>query len=338
MDNARYLDKALAKDHNPSEMTCKLLIDTDPGIDDSQAILGAFNCPEVEILALTSIFGNVPTDIATRNALFLRTKAGRPDVNVYRGSATSLCGATKARIADFVHGHDGFGGTNQTFTESAEDAAPGSAAEHIVRLANEHPGEIVVLCLAALTNLALALQLDATLQDKLKSVVVLGGAFFINGNVNPAAEANIYGDPEAANVVFSRVKRLKVIGLDVTHSCVMTAQELDELEHCGSKHGRFIHSISQFYLKYHRQSYGMEGIFLHDAAAFTAVVRPEFFDWKEGKVVVVEDGAARGLTVMDRLERPWIGDNAWVHRPVVDVALGVDAEKVVEFVKSLMMK
>ena len=314
----------------------KLIIDTDPGIDDSQAILGAFSCPEVDILALTSIFGNVPTEIATRNALFLRTKAGRPDVPVYRGCATSLCGAIKERIADFVHGDDGFGNTNQAFSESAGDAAPGSAAEHIVRLANEHPGEVVVLCLAALTNPALALQLDTKLHEKLKSVVVLGGAFSINGNVNPAAEANIFGDPEAANLVFSRIEKLKVIGLDVTHKCILTASELEGLRHCESKHGRFIHDISQFYLKYHREAYGMEGIFLHDAAAFTAVVRPEFFHWKQGKVVVVEDGAARGHTIMDHLERPWIGDNAWIHRPIINVALGVDSEKVVEFVKLLM--
>lgn len=323
--------------HSISRPT-KLIIDTDPGIDDSQAILGAFSCPEVDIIALTSIFGNVPTEIATRNALFLRTKAGRPDVPVYRGCATSLCGAVKERIADFVHGQDGFGNTNQTFAETANGASPGSAAEHIVRLVNEHPGEIVVLCLAALTNIALALQLDSKLQDKLRGVVVLGGAYSVNGNVNPAAEANIYGDPEAANVVFSRLERpkLKVIGLDVTHRCILTTAELDGLKGCGSRHGDFLHDISQFYLKYHRESYGMEGIFLHDAAAFTAVVRPEFFEWQAGRVVVVEDGPARGLTVMDRLERPWIGHNAWVDRPTVDVALGVDASKVVEFVKGLM--
>lgn len=316
----------------------KLIIDTDPGIDDSQAILGAFSCPEVDIVALTSIFGNVPTDIATRNALFLRTKAGRPDVPVYRGCATSLCGAAKERIADFVHGRDGFGNTNQTFAETADAASPGSAAEHIVRLANEHPGEIVVLCLAALTNLALALQLDARLQDKLKGVVVLGGAYSVNGNVNPAAEANIYGDPEAANVVFSRIERpkLKVIGLDVTHKCVLTTADLDGLKGCGSRHGDFLHDISQFYLKYHRESYGMEGIFLHDAAAFVAVVRPELFEWRAGKVVVVEDGPARGQTILDRLERPWIGENAWVGRPEVDVGVGVDSGQVVAFVVELL--
>jgi uridine nucleosidase len=317
----------------------KLVIDTDPGIDDSMAILGAFSCERVDVLALTSIFGNVPTELATRNALFLRSKAGRPDVPVYRGCATSLCGAAKERIADFVHGDDGFGNTDQVFTETADDAAAGSAAEHIVRLANEHPGEVVILCLAALTNLALALQLDSKLQEKLKGVVVLGGAFEVNGNVNPSAEANIFGDPEAANVVFSRISRpkLQLIGLDVTHKCVLTAAELDELKYStSSSHGPFLHDISQFYLKYHKESYGMDGIFLHDAAAFAAVVRPDLFEWKAGKVVVVEDGPARGMTVMDRMEREWIGENAWSHRAVVDVALGVQSTQLVQFVKKLL--
>jgi uridine nucleosidase len=317
----------------------KLIIDTDPGIDDSIAILGAFTCEDIDVIALTSIFGNVPTELATRNALFLRSKAGRPDVPVYRGCSTSLCGGAKERIADFVHGSDGFGNTGQVLTETAADAGTGSAAEHIVRLANEQPGEIVVLCLAALTNLALALQLDPTLQDKLRRVVVLGGAFLINGNVNPSAEANIYGDPEAANVVFSRISRpkLQLIGLDVTHSCVLTAGELEELKGSTcSKHGRFVYDISQFYLNYHKEAYGMDGIFLHDAAALVAVIRPELFDWKPGKVVVIEDGPARGMTVMDMMKREWIGENAWSNRVAIDVALGVESERLVELVKLLL--
>eukprot|EP00889_Picochlorum_renovo_P001010 jgi/Picre1/28040/NNA_001000.t1 len=175
---------------------------------------------------------------------------------------------------------------------------PGSAAEFIVKMAHEHPGKVVVLALAALTNVALALQLDPGLGDVLRNIVVLGGAMRVNGNVNPAAEANVYGDPDAANVVFSRVERCQLLGLDVTHD--------------------------------------MEGIFLHDAAAFTAVVHPEYFEWHTGKVLVVSDGPAKGHTIMDGLERPWIGSNAWDDHVPIKVALGVDRHKVLEFVKDRM--
>lgn len=111
--------------------------------------------------------------------------------------------------------------------------------------------QITVLALASLTNLALALELDHTLPTKLREVVILGGAFGTQGNVNPAAEANIYGDPDAANVVFSKMPNARILGLDVTHECRMTHQNIDSVEGKG-KYGTFLHSITQFYLKYHR--------------------------------------------------------------------------------------
>jgi len=145
----------------------KLIIDTDPGIDDSMAILSAFSSPEVEVIGLTSIFGNVTTAMATRNAIFLTNLAGRSDVPVVEGAHTSLRGVAKERIADFVHGSDGFGNTSQPQADG--NPIPGSAAEFIVRMANEHPGQVTILALAALTNVALALELDAKLPEKLVS-------------------------------------------------------------------------------------------------------------------------------------------------------------------------
>lgn len=302
------------------------------------AILSAFNSHEnVTVLGLTTIYGNVPTRMATRNALYLtRVLANRSDVPVVEGSRTSLRGASKERIADFVHGSDGFGNTEPEMPDTLMDHVHhGSAAEFIVKMAHEHPGKVVVLALAALTNVALALQLDPGLGDVLKNIVVLGGAMRVNGNVNPAAEANVYGDPDAANVVFSRVERCQLLGLDVTHECVMSVEEIEALKGKGL-YGTFLRDITQFYLQYHRDVYSMEGIFLHDAAAFTAVVHPEYFEWHTGKVLVVSDGPAKGHTIMDGLERPWIGSNAWDDHVPIQVALGVDRHKVLEFVKDRM--
>ena len=132
------------------------------------------------------------------------------------------------------------------------------------------------------------------------TVVVLGGAFHTSGNVNPAAEANIYGDPDAANVVFSRLPNCWLLGLDVTHSCVMSSTAIAGIAGKG-KHGTFLHDITQFYLGYHRRMYGMDAVFVHDAAALAAVVQPEMFEWCDGKVVVVADGPAKGKTILVRV-------------------------------------
>ncbi|KAL4440556.1 hypothetical protein ABPG75_003557 [Micractinium tetrahymenae] len=316
-------------------MPIKLIIDTDPGVDDSMAILAAFNSPEVEILGLTSIYGNVPTPMATRNALTLCHLAGRSDVPVVEGAHKSLRGVAKERIADFVHGSDGFGNTNPPLAEASP--APGSAAEFIVRCAREHPGEVVVLALAALTNVALALHLDPQLPEKLNRLVVLGGAFNVNGNVNPAAEANIFGDPDAANVVFSRVPNCYVVGLDVTHQCKITARQLDGLQGRG-RHGTFLRSISQFYLGYHRRVYDMEAVYVHDTAALAAVVDPALFDWEEGGVVVVTDGPAKGRTIRDEGHKRWVGTNEWQGLPAIKVALGVRSERLVSWVLDRMAR
>lgn len=140
------------------------------------AILSAFNSPEdVEVIALTTIYGNVPTQMATRNAIYLKNLANRAEVPVVEGSWTSLRGAAKERIADFVHGSDGFGNTNQPASEGS--AHPGSAAEFIVEAATKYPGEVVVLALAPLTNLALALHLDPRLGEKLVRACLVSVSF-----------------------------------------------------------------------------------------------------------------------------------------------------------------
>ena len=301
------------------------------------AILSAFNSPEVEIIGITTLFGNVPTTRATRNALRLVHIAGRPDIPVVEGAHTSLCGVAKERIADFVHGSDGFGNTDQPPLDGNLVASPGSAAEFIVRMANTYPGEVTILALAALTNVALALQLDPKLAQKLNRLVVLGGAFHTSGNVNPAAEANIYGDPDAANVVFSRVPNCWLLGLDVTHCCLMSTSAIESVKGQG-RFGTFLHAITQFYLQYHQKMYGMDSVFVHDAAALAAVIKPEFFEWHPGKVVVVAHGAAKGKTLLDECKREWVGVNAWTDLPKVNVALGVKGGDLVKWVLERMAK
>lgn len=314
----------------------RVIIDTDPGIDDAMAILAAFNSPDIQVIGLTSIYGNVPTRMATSNAVFLCELAGRPDVPVAQGALRSLRGAAKERIADFVHGADGFGNTGQQ--PPLGGALLGEcAAEFIVRMSRLYPGELVVLALGALTNLALAFHLDAGLPDRLARVVVLGGAFRVSGNVNPAAEANMFGDPDAANVVFGRAPNCWVVGLDVTHECRLTGKQIDDLAVQG-RHGAFLSRITQFYLQYHRDTYAQDAVFVHDATALAAVVRPDLFTWQRASVLVLADGPAKGHTIMDGGRKKWVGANDWQPLPVASVAVGVDSAALQEWVLDRMAR
>ncbi|MEW5303721.1 MAG: hypothetical protein WDW36_006385 [Sanguina aurantia] len=359
----------------------KLIIDTDPGVDDAMAILCAFQSASVEVIALTTIFGNVPTPLATANALRLVEMAGvGHKVPVCQGATVSSIGAAKLRIADFVHGSDGFGNTLPPAPTGVALVTP--AAQFIVQAINAAPGEITLLALGPLTNIAAALALDPGIASKWATLVILGGAFFCNGNVNPAAEANIFGDPQAADAVMAAVAvapaggvnipltatasslsatpephdssngssssgggggssvpppahgvtaglsasgpskpqhcsgAVRVVGLDVTHSCLMTAAQLDHLASCGPV-GSFVHSIAQFYLGYHRSAYQQDSIFLHDPTAFVA-------------------GPGMGHTIVDASLREWIGSNPWTERGKVDVATAVDAPAVVQIVMELL--
>ncbi|TYK19606.1 putative uridine nucleosidase 2 [Cucumis melo var. makuwa] len=164
----------------------KIIIDTDPGIDDAMAIFLALQSPELEVLGLTTIFGNVYTTLSTKNALHLLEIAGRTDIPVAEGSHVTITNGTKLRVADFVHGNDGLG--NQNFPPPNGKPIDQAAAVFLVEQANLYPGEVTLVALGPLTNIAL---LDSGFAKKIGKIIILGGAFFVNGNVNPAAEANV---------------------------------------------------------------------------------------------------------------------------------------------------
>ncbi|URD84756.1 Inosine-uridine preferring nucleoside hydrolase [Musa troglodytarum] len=190
----------------------KVIIDTDPGIDDSMTILMAFQLPEIEILGLTTIFGNVGTEDATRNALLLCEIAGHPQVPVAEGSLEPLKVAIvlvddclylmhdsitrlprmireEPSIVDFIHGSDGLG--NIFLPPPVGKKMDKNASEFLVEMVSQYPGDVTILALGPLTNLALAIKRDPCFASKVKKIVILGGAFFTAGNVNPAAEANV---------------------------------------------------------------------------------------------------------------------------------------------------
>ncbi|XP_066399114.1 probable uridine nucleosidase 2 [Miscanthus floridulus] len=299
----------------------KLIIDTDPGIDDSVAIMMAFQLPGVQVLGLITIFGNCATEHATCNALILCEKAGHPEVPVVQPGSQEPGQGGKPDVADFVHGSEGLG--NIELPDPTIKKVEESAAEFLV---------------GPLTNVALAIKKDPSFVKNVKKIVVLGGAFFSAGNATPSAEANIHHDPEAADIVFTSGADIYVVGLNITTQVSFTDKDLLELRNSKGKHAQFLCDVCKFYLDWHIKSYGAPVIFLHDPVSFAALVCPEMFTFKKGVVRVETQGICVGHTSMDMLLKKWNSENPWTGYSPISVAWTVDVPKVVEFVKELVIK
>uniref|UniRef100_A0A803L1T7 Inosine/uridine-preferring nucleoside hydrolase domain-containing protein n=1 Tax=Chenopodium quinoa TaxID=63459 RepID=A0A803L1T7_CHEQI len=291
----------------------KLIIDTDPGIDDAMAIFVALQSPEVEVIGLTTIYGNVYTTLATRNALHLLEVAGRTDIPVAEGSHFTITNGTKLRIADFVHGADGLG--NQNFPPPNGKAIEQSAAAFLVDQASKYPGEITLVALGPLTNIALAIQLDPAFTKNIGKIVILGGAFAVNGNVNPAAEANIFGDPDSADIVFTSGADILAVGINVTHQVLFTDADREKLAASNGKLAQYLCKILDVYYSYHFDAYNI----------------------KDGAVRVQTSGITRGLTILYNKQKRFEEVTEWTDKPTVKVAVTVDAPEVVKLVMDRLM-
>ncbi|KAI9077382.1 hypothetical protein K1719_040695 [Acacia pycnantha] len=313
----------------------KIIIDTDPGIDDAMAIFLALRSPEVEVIGLTTIYGNVYTTLATRNALHLLEVAGRTDIPVAEGSHVTLTKGTKLRIADFVHGADGLG--NQNFPPPKGKQIEESAVDFLIRQAKTNPGKVTVVALGPLTNIALAIQQDPDFSKNIGQIVLLGGAFAVNGNVNPASEANIFGDPDAADVVFISGADIVAIGINVTHQVVLTASDREKLASSKGKFAQYLTKILGVYFSYHLEAYDNTGVYLHDPTTILAAVDPSLLTYTEGAVRVQTSGITRGLTILYNKQKRFGEVTEWSDKPSVKVAVTVDAPAVVKLVMDRLM-
>ncbi|CAN4125203.1 unnamed protein product [Withania somnifera] len=308
----------------------KIIIDTDPGIDDAMAIFVALQSPEVEVIGLTTVYGNVYTTLATRNALHLLDIAGRTDIPVAEGSHVTITKGTKLRIADFVHGTDGLG--NQNFPAPNGKPIDQNAADFLVQQASLYPGKVTVVALGPLTNIALATQSDPAFVKNIGQIVILGGAFSVNGNVNPAAEANIFGDPDAADVVFTSGADVLAVGVNVTHQVVLTDSDRDVFAKSNGKFAKYLDKILDVYFNYHHDAYSTKGVYLHDPTALLAAVDPSLITYTEGVVRVQTTGITRGLTLFYNKQKRFAEVTEWSDKPSVKVAVTVDAPQVLKLV------
>jgi uridine nucleosidase len=306
----------------------KILIDTDPGIDDAMAILLALNSPELIVIGLTSIFGNGEIEVMTNNALHLLALEGNQHIPVAKGVDRPLVIPLRSKGKD-VHGVDGLGGIGLPPPVGRCLNIP--AAQFIVNKIIENPGEITLVPIGPLTNIALALRLEPRIVDHVKEVVIMGGSAFAGGNASPVAEANIHNDPHAASIVFDAGWKLTMVGLDVTLKTVMTKPYLDELSRSGNPATDLIKRILPFYQKFHHETYAMNGdLHTHDPSAIAYRIDPGLFQVEQMPLFVELEGHCSGQTVPDRRNQE--GE----FKPI-NVCVGVDSGALLDMFKQRLM-
>lgn len=277
----------------------KIIIDTDPGIDDAMAIHQAFADPRLDVVGLTTIFGNVTAIQATRNALHLAEMADHP-VPVAGGAPVPLRRAPEPP-ADFVHGPEGFGSLPAPTPGRAAD--PRSAAVFLCESCAAAPGDIIICAVGPLTNLAAALAYDPSIARHAKRVVVMGGSAARHGNVTDCAEANIWNDPDAADLVFAADWDVTMVGLDVTEKTRCRPQDFAAIATQSPAIGGFLSAATEFYFDFHEAKLGERLCFMHDPSAILAITDQHLFEFEAMPISVVCSGAEIGRTIIGGADR-----------------------------------
>ncbi len=275
----------------------KVVIDTDPGQDDAVAILLALASPEIEVLGITAVAGNVSLDLTSRNARIVCELAGRRDVPVLAGARHPL--KRPLVTAEHVHGRTGLDGPD--LPDPTIPLAGRDAVGFLIETIRTEPAGSVTLCaLGPLTNLALAMMKAPDIRGRIGRIVLMGGAYFEVGNITPAAEFNIYVDPEAAQVVFGSGVPLTVLPLDATHKALVTKARNDAFLALGSPVGRAVAEMTAFFERFDKEKYGSDGAPLHDPCVIALLLRPDLFTGRDINVEIetVSD-LTRGMTVAD---------------------------------------
>jgi inosine-uridine nucleoside N-ribohydrolase len=311
----------------------KIIIDTDPGVDDAMAIFAALASPSLDVQALTTVFGNAATNVTTRNALTLLDIAGRADIAVAAGADNPLDGDYLGPVPQ-VHGHNGLGDALVIPSQRATTGQP--AAKMIYDIAAGDPGQVTLLALGPLTNLAQSLQQFPDVADLVDQVVIMGGNALVPGNATPVAEANINNDPEAADLVFGASWQVTMVGLDVTHQVNLSGAALDRIAATDTPTAQLLGQAVPLYRTFFETTNGIDGIFVHDPSAVIALLEPEAFTFSDWPIRVETQSFSRGKTWPNMGNTDEAVPVAWQNRPTVRVCTGVDAPHVAAAVEALL--
>ena len=275
----------------------KIIIDTDPGQDDAAAIMLALGSPELEILGITTVAGNVPLSRTSANARIILEFCSRPDVRVFAGANRPI--SRPLVTAEHVHGKTGLDGPDLHEPKMPLEAQ--HAVDFIVETLKREPAGTVTLCtLGPLTNVALALEKAPEIAGRVRELVMMGGGFFEGGNITPAAEFNVYVDPEAAAAVFRSGIPIVMMPLDVTHKVLTLKSRVEKLRAIGNRPALALVQMLEFFERFDIEKYGSDGGPLHDPTVIAYLLKPELFGGRDCNVEVeTASPLTVGMTVVD---------------------------------------
>ncbi len=276
----------------------RFIIDTDPGIDDAFAI-GLMMKSDVEIVGITTVSGNNGIDTVTTNALRLVNFYKRPEIQVYEGAGKPIC-RESGPSAD-CHGPDGLGGTYLPVGDNHVQEK--HAVDFLIETLLASDGEIEILALGPLTNLALAYQKSPEAMKKVKRIYTMGGGIDC-GNITPHAEFNYWVDPEATKIVFEAGLPIYMIGLNVTHECIISLEEFELLKEKGDRITDLYHKMTDGYAAHYKKFMGIEGAIIHDLVAATSIFDSEIISFETANIYVETDGEMRGATQTGKGGKP----------------------------------
>jgi len=301
-------------------MPKRILIDTDPGIDDALAILLALASPELTLEGLSIVHGNCSAEQATTNGLAVLELANAGHIPLAKGCDLPL--VQPSLLAPETHGNTGLGYAKLPEPHIKPTVRHG--CDFLIEQVISNPGEITLVAIGPLTNVAMAIRKEPKFAKSLKELIIMGGAIRHEGNTTALAEFNVYVDPHAAHIVFHAGIPMTLVPLDVTYQCILTAQDVERLQKINSPIPKFIKDTTNFYMEYHNSYQGIKGCIINDPLALALTFAPELCDYEELPVDVdISGGVSMGKTLADFYN--------FDKKPAnVKVALGVRARDFIE--------
>jgi purine nucleosidase len=291
-----------------SNKSIPVIFDTDPGIDDAMALLFLNACRRLELKGITTVFGNASIEQCTNNALYLCERFNM-NVPVHAGAGMTIAGSASEDYPTFVHGEFGLGDLEAAPISRMQE--PESAVDFLLETADEHAGELTIIAVGRMTNLAQAIQASGEFCQHVKEVVIMGGAVNVPGNVTQWAEANIFGDPEATDILFKSGIPVTQVGLDVTMKTVMGKDYIEDLAaRCGDA-GELLSQITPYYLNFYQSRTGENGFACHDTSAVAHAENPNIHKSISGTLSVILNGEERGRTLF--LQDKFSQDKPGIH-------------------------